>query len=331
MSATGGPPGGYGRPYPSGGAAGGWGLPGQPGQPGQPAAGQPVCPRHPDRVSYVTCQRCGRPVCAECQRPATVGVHCVDCVREAARNRPVARTVFGGVSRPGRLVVTLTIIVACTALELLRYLAPDVYAEVFRQLVFAPRFGLTDPYRFFTATLLHGGILHLAFNMYALWLMGTQLEPALGRLRFATLYVLSALGGTVGYLVIAGPNAPAVVGASGAVFGLFAAFAVLLRRLGRDARGILVVIALNLVLGFVVAGVAWQAHLGGLVVGAVLGLIFGYLPVHRTPRSSTRPTANQPGALASPRASLTSGATLQWLAVAGVAVVLVAVAVLVSG
>ncbi len=78
----------------------------------------PVCPRHPDRVSYVRCQRCGRPVCPECQRPAAVGVHCVDCVREASRTAPQARTAFGAPLRRGAPVVTYTLI----GLNVLAYL-----------------------------------------------------------------------------------------------------------------------------------------------------------------------------------------------------------------
>ena len=116
--------------------------------------------------------------------------------------------------------------------------------------------------------------------MFALWQIGIYLEPMLGRVRFAALYLISALGGSVGYLLLATPPGGiadlqqgsswviGTVGASGAVFGLFAALLVLNRHLGRSSAGIVVVLAINAVLGFVVPGIAWQAHLGGAITGA---------------------------------------------------------------
>lgn len=266
-------PGPYGQvPFGQGGHGGP--VPGGYGQ--QPGA--PVCPRHPDRVSYVTCQRCGRPTCSECQRPATVGIHCVDCVREAQRSRPVTRTALGGVDRGTTPIITYSIIGICVVLELLRYLAPGLYVQLLNELMFWPAYGASEPYRFVTSTFLHGGIWHLAFNMYALYLVGGELERILGRARYLTLYLLSAVGGSVAYLVIAGVGAVPAVGASGGVFGLFAAFAITLRRFGRDPRQILVLIGINAVLGFVIAGIAWQAHLGGLVVGGAVAALFAYVP-----------------------------------------------------
>lgn len=259
----------------------GYGAPVPPGQPAYGGGAAPTCPRHPDRVSYVSCQRCGRPACPECQRPATVGVHCVDCAGAAARTRPPVRTVLGGVDRGGRPVVTYTIMAICVVLELLRYLALPLYQEIYTQLVFWPPFAASEPYRFLTSTLLHSGIMHLAFNMYALFLVGRELERLLGRARYLTLYLLAAIGGSVVYLLIQGLDAAPVVGASGGVFGLFGAFAVLQRRFGGDPRQILVLIGINAVIGFVLPGIAWQAHLGGLLVGAGLAALYGYVPRER--------------------------------------------------
>lgn len=254
-----------------------------PAAPEQP----PVCPRHPDRVSYVRCQRCGRPVCPECQRPAAVGVHCVDCVRNAARAVPATRTALGGRVRDGRPVVTLTIIGLCVA----SFVAQMVIPGWTSRWAFSPAAGEVEPVRFITAAFLHseGSIFHILFNMYALWLVGPYLEQTLGRWRFASLYLLSAIGGSVGVLLFASPFVTVtdvswtagVVGASGAVFGLFGAILVVLRRLGRDARQILVFIAINGVIGFVVPGIAWQAHLGGLVTGIALGAAYAYAPRDR--------------------------------------------------
>jgi len=248
-----------------------------------PYEAEPVCPRHPDRVSYVRCQRCNRPTCPECQRPAAVGIQCVDCVREGQKTMRMPRTQFGApVSAGGRPVVTLAIVVICAVVWLLQQVSP----QVTRDLAFVPVLGATEPWRFLTAAFAHspGQVLHILFNMYALWQIGQYLEPMLGRIRFAILYLVSAFGGSVGYLLMASPPplpltqtgidhsswVVSMVGASGAVFGLFGALLVLNRHLGRSSGPMFGVLAINAVLGFVVPGIAWQAHLGGLLTGAAL-------------------------------------------------------------
>lgn len=242
-----------------------------------------MCPRHPDRVSYVRCQRCGRPVCPECQRPAPVGVHCVDCVAAAARATRPTQTVFGGRVRGDRPIVTITIVALCVLSYVLQWTVPGWTSRW----AFSPLAGSVEPWRFLTAAFLHSpsSLLHIVFNMVALWSVGPYLEQALGRARYLTLYLLSAIGGSVGAVVLA-PVLPhtwntAIVGASGAVFGLFGAVLVVLRRLGRSAGGIVGVIVVNGVLSFVLPGVAWQAHLGGLVTGALLGAAYAYAPAGR--------------------------------------------------
>ena len=241
-----------------------------------PAQAEPVCPRHSDRVSYVRCQRCSRPTCPECQRPAAVGIQCVDCVREGQKSIRMPRTQFGAkVTQGDRPVVTLTIIVICVALWLLQQASPIVGQD----LDFSPSLGRAEPWRFLTSAFLHGPLYHIMFNMYALWVVGQYLEPLLGRLRFATLYLVSAVGGSIGYLWLTSPQINlasgtyswvATVGASGAVFGLFGAMLVLNRHLGRSSAGIAVVILINGVIGFIYPGIAWQAHLGGLITGVVV-------------------------------------------------------------
>ena len=257
-----------------------------PGASAVPAPPAPVCPRHPDRVSYVTCQRCGRPACPECQRPAAVGIHCVDCVREAARRSPATRTVLGGRVRDGRPVVTITII----GLNVVSYLLQLVVPGYQDALIFAPSVGDVEPYRFLTAAFLHASIPHIAFNMIALWFIGPYLEIVLGRWRYVTLYLLAALGGDVMVLLLADPAGASwhigVLGASGAIFGLFGAVVLVARRLGQSVRSMFVVIALNLVMSFTLAGISWQGHVGGLVTGLVLGTVFAYAP-----RSSQRQVA----------------------------------------
>ncbi len=241
-----------------------------------------MSPRHPDRVSYVRCQRCGRPVCAECQRPAPVGVQCVDCVAKAARAARPTHTELGGRARGGRPTVTMAIIAVCVVSYVLQLTVPTWTSRWW----FAPSLGVDQPWRFLTAAFLHspGSVLHIVFNMVALWTVGPYLEGTLGRARYLTLYLVSAVGASVGAVALApvvGGWNQAMVGASGAVFGLFGAVLVVLRRLGRSAGGIIGVIVLNGVLSLVLPGIAWQAHLGGLVTGALLGAAFAYAPAAR--------------------------------------------------
>lgn len=245
-------------------------------------AAAPVCPRHPDRESYVRCQRCDRPACPECQRPAPVGIQCVDCVREQAKGTRVGRTAFGGGLARGAPRVTQAIIAGCVVLYLLQLSLGD---QVTGELAFAPFLALAEPWRFVTSAFLHspGLVLHILFNMYALWLTGPYLEQQLGRVRFLALYLLSAIGGSVFFLLLADPFDRqqwfgGAVGASGAVFGLFAALLVVNRRLGRDSGPIMVVIGINAVLGFLIPNVAWEAHLGGLVTGLAVAAVLAYAP-----------------------------------------------------
>lgn len=240
-------------------------------------AGAPVCPRHPDRVSYVSCQRCGRPTCPECQRSAAVGIQCVDCVKESARAMPSRRTIFGGAVTTGRPVVTITMMAICVVLFALEWVIPKDF--IYQNFAYAPFLTESEPWRMLTSAFLHStDILHIAFNMYALWILGNALEPAFGRLRFFSVYIISALGGSVGVLLLS-PPFTGVVGASGAVFGLFGALFVIQKKRGGDLRQIVVLLLINAALGFIIPNIAWQAHLGGLITGALCTLAIAYAPV----------------------------------------------------
>lgn len=229
------------------------------------------------------CQRCERPVCPECQRPAAVGVQCVDCVARDARSTPVQRTIFGtpitAGSGPRTYLVTCVIIVICVLAwvgELLRPSLVDNFA-------FGPVVGWDEPWRVITGAFLHepSSPLHIGLNMYALWIVGRVLEPALGRLRFTLLYVACAIGGAVMIVLLApAPSMGSIpdgawfsgtIGASGAIFGLFGTLVVLNRAASLSNRGMYVVLAINFVYGFLVPNVSWQGHLGGLVTGALAG------------------------------------------------------------
>ncbi|ALV41485.1 rhomboid family intramembrane serine protease [Pseudarthrobacter sulfonivorans] len=258
----------------------------------EPSAQVPVCPRHPDRPSYVRCQRCGRPACPDCQRAAAVGFQCVDCVNETKRTTPAVKTVYGGAVATGKPVVTFGIIALCAVMYVLQWVVPGEW--IYQNLAFAnvfatPEFGEFEPWRMLTAAFLHsqGFILHIVLNMYMLWIFGQALEPLLGRVRFLALYLISAIGGSVGYLLLTPGYVPGVplagvVGASGAIFGLFGAMLLVQRHRGGDTRQLWVLIAINGVIGFVVPQIAWQAHLGGLVTGALCAAVIAY--TRRGPR-----------------------------------------------
>ncbi|HET7139512.1 MAG TPA: rhomboid family intramembrane serine protease [Arthrobacter sp.] len=254
----------------------------------EPSAQVPVCPRHPDRPSYVRCQRCGRPACPDCQRAAAVGFQCVDCVNETKRTTPAVKNVYGGAVATGRPLVTLGIIALCAVMYVLQWVVPGEW--IYQNLAFAnvfatPEFGAFEPWRMLTAAFLHsqGFILHIVLNMYMLWIFGQALEPLLGRIRFLAVYLISAIGGSVGYLALTPAYVPGeplsgVVGASGAIFGLFGAMLLVQRHRGGDTRQLWILIVINGVIGFVVPQIAWQAHLGGLVTGALCAAVITYAP-----------------------------------------------------
>ncbi|HEY1158787.1 MAG TPA: rhomboid family intramembrane serine protease [Arthrobacter sp.] len=254
----------------------------------EPSAQVPVCPRHPDRPSYVRCQRCGRPACPDCQRAAAVGFQCVDCVNETQRTTPEVRTVYGGAVATGKPLVTFGIIAACVVVYALQMLIPGdwVYKQfAYNNIFAAPQYGAFEPWRMITSAFLHSpdSLLHILLNMYTLWIFGQALEPVLGRVRFLALYLISAFGGSVGYLLlnpllVPGQGLVGLVGASGAIFGLFGAMLLVQRQRGGDTRQLWVLIAINGVIGFLIPHIAWQAHLGGLVTGGLCAAVLAYAP-----------------------------------------------------
>ena len=237
------------------------------------------CYRHPDRQSYIVCQRCGRTICPECQTQAPVGVICPECMREqrasAPRTKPAAWTRVRSAADRGAPVVTYSLI-GITALVYLLQWIPGL--GVTNALFFSPVFMtevIPEPWRALTSVFLHSTalIFHIVLNMYTLWIFGRLLEPMLGRARFLALYLISGLAGSIGVVVFAAPNAQ-VLGASGAIFGLMGAFVVIQRRLGGNMTQLYILLAINLAIGFIPgANISWQAHLGGLIGGALVGLI----------------------------------------------------------
>ncbi|MER5504438.1 rhomboid family intramembrane serine protease [Streptomyces sp. NPDC002766] len=247
-----------------------------------------TCYRHPRVECHVRCTRCDRYICPDCMREAAVGHQCPECVREGARSVRQARTAFGG-----RIASAPTVTYVLVALNVLAYLGEMVRPSIvdrFDMLGTVPAGYLPEGvahgewYRLLTGAFLHlpptdgtFGILHIVMNMVSLWNIGRVVEMQLGRVRYLALYLLSALGGSVLVLLIA-PTTP-TLGASGAIFGLGAAYYVMARRLGADMNAVNRFMA-GLLLWLVVSAWAtsWQGHLGGLLAGGVVTLAYAYAP-----------------------------------------------------
>ena len=232
------------------------------GQRSDPRAA-PDCPRHPGVRSVDYCKRCNRPMCVDCLIPTEVRSICVDCtsskrgwVRQASR-----------AAQMGAPVVTYAMMAIC----ILMYLATWVFPSLKSSLALVPLFLMSRPWTILTGAFLHGGLLHILFNMLSLYWVGRAIEPVLGWWRFLTVYLVSALGGSAFILAwcLIQPSEILVgtVGASGAVFGLFGAVFVLQRLGGADTTPILTLLGINLVDGFLASGISWQAHIGGAVAG----------------------------------------------------------------
>lgn len=249
--------------------------PSPPPQPEQPAEAVPTCYRHPDRETWVRCQRCERPICPDCMRDAAVGFQCPECVAEGNRGIRQAKSTFGGgvVRTP---FVTYTLLVLNVLIFGAQYLTNEA---VTGELAMWPAgVALGDQYyRLITAAFVHGGIFHILFNCWALYAIGPYLERAFGHVRFVALYLISALGGSVLGLWL-DPLTQPTVGASGAIFGLFGAVFVAGRKLNIDVRGIAVLIVLNLAITFLVSGISWTGHIGGLITGSLLAGALAYAP-----------------------------------------------------
>ena len=244
----------------------------------------PSCYRHPDRETRLACSNCGRPVCVDCVRTAPVGQRCLEC---AAPAHGVA--TMDDVRRAANRAtpVTYTVLAVSVAVFVVEFVLPGVGNEVRFQLAQINELVTAGQWwRLFTAAFLHGGITHIAFNMYALYLFGPQLEREVGSAPFAALYVAAAVAGGAAYY-LSDPHGIAV-GASGAIFGLFGAWLAASFRGRHTAAGraslrqLLVLLGINLALGFAPgANIAWQAHLGGLFAGLVIALLWTLPPLRR--------------------------------------------------
>lgn len=275
----------------------------------QPPPTIPVCYRHPARETYVRCTRCDRPICPDCMREASVGHQCPECVREGQRTQRPVRTAFGGTTVGQRGYVTITL-VAINILMLVGaaisarsgtafaggsgwggLIGTDTPLHDWGAVLGRATYGIPpewhgiaegEYYRLFTAMFLQYGLLHLLMNMWALWVLGRMLEATLGPARFLALYLTAGLGGNVAAYLFSDPRQP-TAGASGAIFGLFAALFIVMRRLGRDTSAVVPILVINLVFTFTVSNISIAGHLGGMVTGALVSLGLAYAPrVNRT-------------------------------------------------
>jgi membrane associated rhomboid family serine protease len=274
----------------------------------------PTCFRHPGRETYVSCVRCGRPACPDCLRSAAVGQQCVECVRAGHQDTRTARTVFGGRAGSRAAVVTWTLVALNILLYLVEWVRPGLANDM--EMLGLGRFSEHGPlvgvatgqwYRLITSAFLpppgvsNLGPLDIIFNMWALIVVGPPLERTLGPVRYLTVYLVSAVGGSVIYYYLAPVSQPAL-GASGAIFGLLGAWFVVARRLRVDSRWLVAIVVLNLGFDLLLRSqIAWQAHVGGLLAGGLLAAAFVYAPRRQ-------------------RIPLQVGATIVLLAVMGVAV-----------
>ena len=232
-----------------------------------------TCYRHPTRETNVSCSNCGRPICPDCMTSTSVGMRCPEC----ARQRTTVKNPVGAPTRADA-PATYAIIGICVA-AFVAELVGGGYERPRRRRDDHPRgrprrarwSPTGEPYRIVTSAFLHAGLLHLGLNMFALYILGSLLEPAIGTARFVGIYAVSILGGSFGALLL-DPN-ELTVGASGGIFGLMAAAFLIARSRGLDelASQVGFFVILNLVFTFSIPNISIGGHLGGLIGGATRG------------------------------------------------------------
>ncbi len=232
-----------------------------------------TCYRHPGRETGVSCSNCDRPICPDCMTTTAVGMRCPECARERTQVRSLS-----SLERQPTLTYAL---IGINVLVALAVFVSGASAMSFgggslTQALAVSQVGIArgEVWQLVTAGFVHGGMLHLAFNMFALYILGGLLEPAIGRLRFALIYFVSLLAGSFGALLLTAPTTP-TVGASGAVFGLMGAAIVIMRNRGINPMesGLGLWLGLNLAITFLIPGISIGGHIGGLVGGTLAALL----------------------------------------------------------
>ena len=231
------------------------------------------CYRHPSAESFVLCQRCGNTICPDCQIQAPVGFQCPDCAG-VKKSSGLGGLFRSGSSRSVSLGTRPTATFVLLGIILAVYLGQLLTGGFLTQLLlYWPPLTALEPWRMLSTMFVHStsSVFHILFNGYSLFILGTLVERLIGPGRFLTLFLFSGFGGSVLVLLLSPTSA--VVGASGAIFGLFGALFVIQRSFGGANAQLLIILGLNLVMGFIVPGISWQAHIGGLITGAVVANI----------------------------------------------------------
>ena len=281
-----------------------------------PESGVVGCYRHPGREANIRCQRCSRPICPDCMRDASVGFQCPECVKEGAKTTRSGRAAYGGTRSANPATTSLVLIGINVAVwftilgtgwkdstmivrlsQSTRGLCESiaspggVYTGVNERVCSSFGDGRWVPgvadgayWQLITSSFTHVEIWHIAANMLALYSIGPQIEAALGRTRFLALYFLSGLVGSTLVYWLSSENGYSL-GASGAIYGLFGALAVIVHKIGGDLRSVAGLLLINLVITFAVPNISWQAHLGGFLGGVLVAGLIVYAP--RGPRRAT--------------------------------------------
>jgi membrane associated rhomboid family serine protease len=232
-----------------------------------------TCYRHSDRETGVACSNCGRPICPDCMTSTSVGMRCPEC----AGDRTPVRTLRSLEREPTLTysLIGVNVLVAI-AVYLSRGTGIGVEGEDLRSALAVSQVSIAqgEVWRLVTAGFVHAGMLHLAFNMFALYVLGGLLEPAIGKLRFGLIYFVSLLAGSFGALLLTAPTTP-TVGASGAVFGMMGAAIVVMRKRGINPMesGLGLWLGLNLAITFLIPGISIGGHIGGLVGGTLAAIL----------------------------------------------------------
>ncbi len=261
------------------------------------ATTMPVCYRHPDRPTYLACSECGRSICPDCSHDAPVGQKCPECVREAGRQRVVnARAINAGPSFQTNPVV-FSLIAINVVIYLLGLASSSLRFDLLVNFAASSRaFEAGEWWRGLTAAFLHGGTMHILFNMYFLYIFGPRLEQQVGSVAFSGIYLSSAAGGTFLSFLFGPPNVLSV-GASGALFGLFGAWLYAAYRQRGSAAGSAMlnqlggILLINMALPLFIPRIDWRGHLGGLITGVVVAFLWERIasgrPNARALRSAT--------------------------------------------
>ena len=224
------------------------------------------CKNHPEKETYVCCTRCENYICTDCMRSASIGYQCPSC---ASDSTPVIKGINRNRFIPSQknTQVTKFLSISLLVAYVFQFLLGDVLIANFA--LFAPSVANGQWWLLITAGFLHGSIFHLLFNVYILWVIGSQLESIVGKTKFVVIYFVSLLGGSFASHLFS-PSGSYSIGASGAIFGLMGAMLVVGRKRNLDISQITTLVVINVVIGFVLSGIDWRAHLGGLAAGAFI-------------------------------------------------------------